>query len=394
MSVKTDSILSRLHYKFKVLSVAFSCFIGITLFFVFSDIMTNFLGSFLRVDPSYTGGEVCGEFIGDKISADFNPDLMHYTVHQPVTNARWQQSAEYWQLALEYKNAEAASEDFKIYIGLDNQKSNDALWNFVVQLREGEGNVFDRDGSFITAVEYYLLNDGTQIKFRIPLSDKRLQKVLGAKKTYHYIVTDEFSQEMTALEVTMTPRKKDKKAEAETKVFVKHVKEVYNQSRSAGDSTEAAASDNKPDANDIEACLSYYGQKIKDNPDDYANLSNYGAYLAMRGGRSSIMKATALVKESYTYLDKACALAFEKEGEIDVLLNRASVSASVPEQVFGKAESGAEDFMRIILLSDAKNPDDKNLKAYCYVMAYECYKKRGNESKAFLALQEAKNMLE
>lgn len=75
-------------------------------------------------------------------------------------------------------------------------------------------------------------------------------------------------------------------------------------------------------------------------------------------------------------------------------MNRASVSASVPEQVFGKAESGAEDFMRIILLSDAKNPDDKNLKAYCYVMAYECYKKRGNESKAFLALQEAKNMLE
>lgn len=50
--------------------------------------------------------------------------------------------------------------------------------------------------------------------------------------------------------------------------------------------------------------------------------------------------------------------------------------------------------MRIILLSDAKNPDDKNFKAYCYVMAYECYKKRGNESKAFLALQEAKNMLE
>ena len=109
----------------------------------------------------------------------------------------------------------------------------------------------------------------------------------------------------------------------------------------------------------------------------------------MTWGRSSIMKATALVKESYTYLDKACALAFEKNGEIDVLLNRGSVSVSVPEQVFGKAESGAEDFMRIVLLSE-----DKILKAYSYVMAYECYKKRGNESKAFLALQEAKNMIE
>lgn len=287
MSVKTDSILSRLHYKFKVLSVAFSCFIGITLFFVFSDIMSNFLGSFLRVDPSYTGGEVCGEFVGNNISSDTESDLVHYTVHQPVTNARWQRSAEYWQLVLEYKNAKSASEDFKIYVELDNQKSNDELWDFVVQLTKGEGKVFDRDGSFITAVEYYLLNEGTQIKFRIPLSDKRLQKVLGAKKTYHYIVTDEFSQEMTPLEVTMTPRKKDKKAEAETKAFVKHVKEVYNQSRSAKGAPEAAASDNKPDSNDIDACLLYYGQKIKDNPEDYVNLSNYGAYLAMKGGKWS-----------------------------------------------------------------------------------------------------------
>lgn len=396
MSVKTDSILSRLHYKFKVLSVAFSCFIGITLFFVFSDIMTNFLGSFLRVDPSYTGGEVCGEFIGDKISADFNPDLMHYTVHQPVTNARWQQSAEYWQLALEYKNAEAASKDIRIYIGLDNkenQNSKSRLWDYSVNLTSGAGKVYDSDGNFISDLEYYSLNDGSQIKIRIPLSDKRLQKILGAKKTYHYLVSGDFSEEMLPLEVSMTPRKKDRRTEAETKLFVKQVKELYFHTRSVAEE-EVYMDTDKPDSNDIDACLLYYGQKIKDNPEDYVNLSNYGAYLAMKGGKSSIMKATALVKESYTYLDKACALAFEKEGEIDVLLNRASVSASVPEQVFGKAESGAEDFMRIILLSDAKNPDDKNLKAYCYVMAYECYKKRGNESKAFLALQEAKNMLE
>ncbi len=382
--------MNRFHAKFKILSAAFSCFFGITLFFVFSDIMTNFLGSFLRVDPSYTGGEVCGEFIGNNISANAKPELVHYTIHQPVTNARWQRSAEYWQLVLEYKNPVAASEDTRIYIGLDNQKNNDGLWDFEVQLTAGEGKVFGRDGKFITAVEYYLLNDGTQIKFRIPLSDKRLQKVLGAKKTYHYIVTEKLSDEINPLEVTMTARKKDKKAEAETRAYVSHVKDLYYQTHFTVDSEEAADSDNgKPDANDIDACLSYYDQKIKDNSDDYESLSNYGTYLAMKGGRSSIMKATALVKESYNYLDKACELAFEKEGEVEVLLNRASVSASVPEQVFGKAESGAEDFMRIVLLSE-----DKILKAYSYVMAYECYKKRGNESKAFLALQEAKNMIE
>lgn len=382
-----------MRYRLKVLSVAFSCFFGITLFFVFSDIMTNFLGSFLRVDPSYTGGEVCGEFIGDNLSAS-NPELMHYTVHQPVTNARWQKSAEYWQLVLEYKNAPAASKAVRIYIGLDNQNDKNGLFDYEVQLADGKGDVFDKDGNFITSVEYYVLNDGTQIKIRIPLSDKRLHKILGAKKTYHYLTEDASFAEVSPLEVTMTPRKKDKKAEAETKAFVNHVKEVYYQTRYSTDASDSASglenTDNdRPDLNDVDACLLYFGQKIKDNPDDYENLSNYGTYLAMKGGQSSIMKATALVKESYNYLDKACELAFEKEGEIDVLLNRASVSASVPEQVFGKAESGAEDFMRIILLTD-----DKKLKAYCYVMAYECYKKRGNQSKAFLALQEAKNMIE
>ena len=283
MSVKTDSILSRLHYKFKVLSVAFSCFIGITLFFVFSDIMTNFLGSFLRVDPSYTGGEVCGEFIGDKISADFNPDLMHYTVHQPVTNARWQKSAEYWQLALEYKNAEAASKDIRIYIGLDNkenQNSKSRLWDYSVDLTSGAGKVYDSDGNFISDLEYYSLNDGSQIKIRIPLSDKRLQKILGAKKTYHYLVSGDFSEEMLPLEVTMTPRKKDRRTEAETKLFVKQVKELYFQTRSVAEE-EVYMDTDKPDSNDIDACLLYYCQKIKDNAEDYVNLSNYGAYLAM-----------------------------------------------------------------------------------------------------------------
>ena len=70
-------------------------------------------------------------------------------------------------------------------------------------------------------------------------------------------------------------------------------------------------------------------------------------------------------------------------------MNRASVSASVPEQVFGKAASGAEDFMRIVSLTE-----NETLKAYCYVMAYECYQKCGKETQAILALQEAQKMVQ
>ena len=101
------------------------------------------------------------------------------------------------------------------------------------------------------------------------------------------------------------------------------------------------------------------------------------------------MKAVALVNEAYTYLDKAAQMAADQEGEIDVLMNRASVSASVPEQVFGKAAAGAEDFMRIVSLTE-----NEILKAYCYVMAYECYQKCGKETQSILALQEAQKMVQ
>ena len=55
----------------------------------------------------------------------------------------------------------------------------------------------------------------------------------------------------------------------------------------------------------------------------------------------------------------------------------------------GKAAAGAEDFMRIVSLTE-----DQALKAYCYVMAYECYQKCGKETQAILALQEAQKMVQ
>ena len=78
-----------------------------------------------------------------------------------------------------------------------------------------------------------------------------------------------------------------------------------------------------------------------------------------------------------------------KNEAIEVLMNRASVSASVPEMVFKKSEVGANDFIKVANLSN-----NKILKAYCYAMACECYKKCKKESNSFIALQEAKKALE
>lgn len=371
-------ILAKIRYSWKMLTTVFTCFFGISLFFICSSVPQNFIAHFLHVDPSYSGGLVCA----DLINSSEESSLLRYTVHQPVTNARWQQSAEYWQLALEFKNDKTDFQNINIKIDADNIEApnKSAAWDFELKLSDGQAKLYDSTGSFICNTEYYKLNEGRQIKIRIPLQDKRVQKILGAKKTNHTISLDSFSP--LNLEASMTPYKKSKEQEKKDKAYIKYVKQLYAEGQGASMAQEESA--NSTDEN-----LSFYKEKLNDNSEDFVTLAYYGSWLAVKGGESSVMKAVSLVNEAYTYLDKAATFAAGKEGEIDVLMNRASVSAAVPEQVFGKAAGGAEDFMRVVSLTD-----NETLKAYCYVMAYECYQKCGKETQAILALQEAQKMVQ
>ena len=273
-------------------------------------------------------------------------------------------------------------------------------WNFALKIDGAQGQVYDNDGSYICAAEVYPLNGGEQVKARIPLQDKRLQALLASKKTWHYF---DFcgaagganpGRELTKdadtapVEARMVAKKKDKGKDAEDEAFVERVKKMYEAAFNNN-----GASDSSDDGADpmvaINAALEEYGKKIEQNPNDYISLANYGSWLAKKGGESSALKAMKLVKEAYVYLDKAAELCEGQEGEIEVLMNRASVSASVPEMVFKKSEVGANDFIKVANLSN-----NKILKAYCYAMACECYKKCKKESNAFIALQEAKKALE
>ena len=276
------------------------------------------------------------------------------------------------------------------------------------------------------------MNNQTLLKIRIPLQNKKLQKVLGSKKTYHYVLSTGYSPfdrgkimpvekratvsrggleknqfynslipnvydvigeneclsswnkdtfekaKLRPVEVSMDSMNK-KQNKDEIEALKEKITNAYSETISAGNSNFE---------NNDEA-LAFYEKKLKENPEDYVSMAYYGSSLAVKGGQSSVVKAVALVNEAYTYLDKAAELAFDKDGEIEVLMNRGSVSAAVPQQVFGKAESGAQDFMRIISITD-----NQILKAYCYIMAYECYKNCDKETQALLALQEAKKMIE
>ena len=378
------TILRKIRYSWKMLTTVFTCFFGISLFFICSSVPQNFIAHFLHVAPSLTGGLVSTDFINS--SEEASP-LLRYTVHEAVTNARWQQSAEYWQLDMEFKSDSSDFQKIRILIDADNiedsKLTEGPAGDFVLEISDMEGKLYDDTGSFICNTEYYRLKDGSLIKIRIPLQDKRVQKILAAKNTSHYIYQDSYPP--LTVKADMKAHKTSKQEEKKNKAFASQVKQLYAESLSA----QSSQSSHTPQNKSTDENLAFYKEKISANPEDFVSLAYYGSYLAVKGGESSVMAAVALVNESYTYLDKAAQMAAGREGEIEVLLNRASVSASVPEQVFGKAAGGAEDFMRIISLTE-----DTVLKAYCYVMASECYQKCGKETQAILALQEAQKMLQ
>lgn len=362
--------------KILTINAAFVCLFGVSLFFFFDTQLDSLLGKHLRVHPSFTGGEVAEEFIETLDEGD-SLDFVKYTVFQPVINAKWVDNSEYWQLVLEYKKETEPLKNAVIYIDFDNISENQS-WDYEVEVSEKGAKIYDSAKNFVCDAQFLYLEEGSQLKIRIPLKDQGLQRVLGAKKTRHYILADGkplFNEENSSpLEVAMKVQKKDKASEKEDEAFINQMKEIFE---------EATKSYSGSDS--IEENLAYYKQKIDENPEDFSSLANYGANLAKKGGNSSVIQAVMLVNESYTYLDKAAELAFGQDGEIEVLLNRASVSASVPEGVFGKSESGAKDFIRLASLSD-----DSGFKAYCWAMAGDCYKKCGKSTLSTISLQKAK----
>ena len=464
-AVKTSK-LRFIFEKYQIMSAAFVCLFGVSIFFFFSSTISDFLGRYLQVLPSYTGGEICADFM-DSSSDDYGAgnlqypsnakfkegslDLIRYTVHQPVINAKWQDSPDYWQLVLEYKSGPSLVRNILVYISLTDlsemagteplfdSAENVAFdaahpWDFAVWICDGQGKVFNNKKKVLCTTETYLLDEERTVKIRIPLENEELQKVYGAEKTYHYVLTGAFSlfdrggfmpiekrrsishgglfnpkeynslipkvydilgdngalgtwnpeslqkAQVSPVEVNMHSAKRGRTVDDETKAYIQKVKDLY------AESFAGAAS---PDFSDIESTLQHYEDVMNQNPDDYVSMAYYGSSLAVKGGNSSVVQAVALVHKAYEYLDKAAGLAYDKDGEIDVLMNRGSVSNSVPEGVFGKSLSGAQDFMRIVSLTD-----DEKLKAYCYVMAYECYKKCGKDTQAMLALQESKKLVE
>ena len=198
-----SGLLKNFLYGCAVCIVACICFLGIPACFICSSSLADRIGRYLHVDLSYTGGPVSAVLADDRGETEAQFDLLRCTVHQPVTGARWQQSAEYWQLVLDFA-APSQERNVIIYFDLDTveggtsaplfaatpevQFDREYPWDFVLRASGDEGKVYDSRGDFVCDTENYSLNGGTQLKMRIPLQDKRVQELLGAQTVRLYLL--------------------------------------------------------------------------------------------------------------------------------------------------------------------------------------------------------------
>lgn len=463
---------------------AFICFFGVMIFFINSGGLTAKLGKHLHLLPTYEGGLIAAEiydtagddngngnlvYPSNKTFAEGSLDLVKYTVHEPVLEAKWQNSSEYWQLVLEYKSGPASVRNIMLYIDLDNitEGSTEPLtdsaenvtfstehpWDIAVWTCNGQTKIYDSSKTFICNAEQYEADSGRTVKIRIPLRNEYLQAVYGSTKTYHYVVTGAYSQfdrgGFMPLEKKRSVSRGSTKSAKEYNALIPKAYDVLGDNTQLGtwnaeDFTKAvlvpaevemhpfaatgkAWKGNRPSSgNEEEEYLnklteqyakyapdtgSMYSnpeeyaeqlkQKLNENPDDYVTMAYYGSSLALQAGNASVLQAVAFVNEAFEYLDKAAELSQGKSGEIDVLMNRASVAYSVPNDVFGKAETAASDFMRVTELykltfteEELKQPEYSVAMAYCYAMASRAYKILNRKTDEVLALQEAKKLIQ
>lgn len=373
--------------------VSLSCFVGIPMMFIGEDFMGDLVAEVLdlKVSPGFTGGILARDFI-DEIDEDKN--LKEYMVYQPVYDAVWQQNPDYWQIEQRYDM------DARDLGAINVILSDDAGDEYVLSIGKDKAVLTGRNGDLVCECENYFMENGKLIKTRIPLKEKKLQEFYITENTKHTVYVEDEIQLSRNVDMKSREMKKNMKED------IDKIKDAYYEMK------DSLSFDGQKTGNedfDRAYCFFFDGDNEKAEPlfkalvekNDKDAVANayYGSCLAIRGGKSNVFSAMGLVKKSYVYLDKAVELSRGQTCEVDCLMNRAEVSVSVPNAVFGKAEQGALDFARCAELFEKRSAgaimseEDKLIIAYCHASAAECYLNCKKESEAALSLKKAEKIL-
>ena len=209
------------------------CTMGILLSFVFGDNLQTALNSVLklRIYEPYIGGKTAASvfdplhddtgigsltYPSNSFYSEGNLDLVLYTVHEPVYNAPWQDTKEYWQLDLEFRTGfkDEKNPDYNktitIYIDADNNVSGSYTtlseqgenisfsaehpWDFALSIEGSKGSIYNSNKEKIDSVEAVYSIDGKKLMLRIPLTKRELHSLYTAETMHHYVFISAYSE--------------------------------------------------------------------------------------------------------------------------------------------------------------------------------------------------------
>lgn len=129
---------------------------------------------------------------------------------------------------------------------------------------------------------------------------------------------------------------------------------------------------------------------LEDEPENAEALANLGTIRAVQGGKSdSISRSMELVYEAFEIYEKALLNVRNKEEELAVRLNRGHVSLSVPESVFVKCLTGADDFLKAAKIYKELYGEQHKKIGDCFLNAALCFKEAGRTDDSEVYFQAA-----
>lgn len=206
--------------------IALSLFIGVPLFLLNYEVMSNALQYVFKVknDSSFSGGKVaavCYDPVGDDFgygellypANNVSPgslDLVRYTVHQPVLFSRGPGWRSYWQLDFSFR-APGTGRNIKVYFGEFDAENGSAStqvefaenveftpsapWQFVLSIRDDSGIIESYDRSFKRNLKVFSSRSGTDIYARISLADTELKFLKTLPSLNQYVLVGAFDSE-------------------------------------------------------------------------------------------------------------------------------------------------------------------------------------------------------
>ncbi len=490
-------------FTIRAIVVAIASIAGVAFYLAFADVIARSAQSAFgfAANPALTGGKVAsvfqdpsgddhgygslaypgkvvakpeakGDAKGDSSSGAL--DLVRYTVHAPVRNAKLTHVRDYWQLDFAFSGSDSLARNIRVYIDADGNGTGSLQtkkefaegidfnpehpWDFVLSVQGKEGSFRSADGTIDEPVVVTVTNSGKDESVRIPLGNPAFESLYTVPETWHFVCVGAFdpagrdgfartgtpdfapplydiivpegtTQEETLsawdessfsvpvlspISVSMRTPEKMKKQKNSLSAEGREKLNALEQAAAAEDKDAnqralASLENVKPgtleyalaafSAGQYEKAEAAFDDLLAANPDDSTANGYKGSLVALRAGKAMPLAAVGIVKEAYVFLDRAVSLAKTNAERDSAYTNRGSVSMAIPEMVFGKAESGAADFIaaaeaRKLLAADASSGITSLDVASSYCDAAKCYEIADKRDLAETSYAEAKRLVD